>query len=1104
MNIKIAIIDIIGIPYDGTTVSKQALGGSESAVCLMSKELHNQGFDVSVFNSCDDNDAKPGIYEGVKYYQLSELINNWQFDIVISSRTVIPFVDPADYNKLNDQRSTYFVEFNLYERIIKHAKMRILWMHDTFCLGDLLIEPLVVQNRITNIFTLSDFHLTYVANCDHGGKRNFEVLKDKFFSTRNGVRLYDKETDLSIKDKNTFVYNAAVHKGMAPLVEQIWPRVKSYIPQAKLIVIGGFYKFKDSLPDEQEIIWRRLSTAPQNDALDITFTGIITQQEISKILQKSNFMLYPAAFPETFGISTLESLCYNTPVITCRFGALEEIALENACYLVDYAIQPNSLFPNIDADLQIEKFVAMTVAAYNDDYLHQQKQNYCDIVKDVAGWDSVALQWKQFFYKELGYHLPLTDFVNVSRVNTKVSKIWNKRYHNSVELNYYSSSKQNKIVVISPFYNSEDYLKEHILSVSSQDYENYEHILINDCSTDNSVQVIIDVLEQLPNEIQKKYKLINNGENIGAVHNQVDAIRSLSNDAYVMLLDGDDFLMNDNSIFKMYNDLYNQGFEFTYGSCWSMADNIPLIAQDYPTTVKDNKSYRSHHFNWIIPYTHLRSFKSSLFDNINDSSFKDPDNNWYKAGGDGSLFYAVIEQADSSKIKAVKDIVVKYNDINPLNDYKINAEEQNINARNIIQMEQQSKKKILIAIPTARYIEPETFKSVYDLEIPDGYETVFQYFYGYQVDQIRNLIADWTINGYDYLFSIDSDISFESDTLMKMLNHNVDIISGLYIQRIPGTHQIEIYKHNERGGYTNIRYEEIKDKGLVKIAGCGMGCTLIKAEVMKEIEYPQFVYHSAIDHAHTISEDIDFCRKVNEKGFQIYTDTSIKCTHRGSSDYVIDDTIPAMTTEIDLPSIIDEVLIPKNEYFKYLFSQKNINPSTIYDIGSGPLDWATEATQIWPNSTYVVFDALSDFEELYKTKNLLFHIGALSNETGRPVEFTKNNENLQDSGYYNVSTNSEFYTSVTIDAVTRLKQFPIPDVLKINTCGSELDILKGTVDLLPSVTSIFLTSYYQDDNFYTLPNAQEIFEFMKLYNFKLLEEFDKNSSYTNYHFVKIS
>ena len=36
---KIAIIDIIGIPYDGTTVFKQGLGGSESAVTLITHRL---------------------------------------------------------------------------------------------------------------------------------------------------------------------------------------------------------------------------------------------------------------------------------------------------------------------------------------------------------------------------------------------------------------------------------------------------------------------------------------------------------------------------------------------------------------------------------------------------------------------------------------------------------------------------------------------------------------------------------------------------------------------------------------------------------------------------------------------------------------------------------------------------------------------------------------------------------------------------------------------------------------------------------------------------------------------------------------------------------
>ena len=125
MNIKLAIIDIIGIPYDGTTVSKQALGGSESAVCLISRELYRQGFDVSVFNDCTSAESNPGVYNGVKYHHLSELSNDWHFDIVISSRTVIPFVDPVNYNQLADNRANYFSEFNLYERIIKHAKMRI-------------------------------------------------------------------------------------------------------------------------------------------------------------------------------------------------------------------------------------------------------------------------------------------------------------------------------------------------------------------------------------------------------------------------------------------------------------------------------------------------------------------------------------------------------------------------------------------------------------------------------------------------------------------------------------------------------------------------------------------------------------------------------------------------------------------------------------------------------------------------------------------------------------------------------------------------------------------------------------------------------------------
>jgi hypothetical protein len=115
-----------------------------------------------------------------------------------------------------------------------------------------------------------------------------------------------------------------------------------------------------------------------------------------------------------------------------------------------------------------------------------------------------------------------------------------------------------------------------------------------------------------------------------------------------------------------------------------MVDRIPLISQNYPEQIKKEKKYREYKFNWNMPYTHLRTFKAHLLNNVNDGNFKDEKGNWYKAGGDGSIFYTLIEKADPKKIKVVQDIVYNYNDISPLNDYKVNAEEQTKNANRIL------------------------------------------------------------------------------------------------------------------------------------------------------------------------------------------------------------------------------------------------------------------------------------------------------------------------------------------------------------------------------------------------------------------------------------
>jgi glycosyltransferase involved in cell wall biosynthesis len=239
---------------------------------------------------------------------------------------------PDQYGRMHNPK--------IFETIRQLAKHKILWKHDTFCMGDVILEDLVLQGYIDELFTLSDFHSIYISNSEHGKKRNFEVLKRKIFQTRNGIVNYNPDVDIAKKDKNLFVFNASVTKGMYPLVKEIWHMIKNVIPEAKLKVIGGYYKFNDNdAPDDQELMWRKLVEETTN--LDVEFTGIISQKEVADIFTQASMFLYPGTFPETFGISTLESLNYNTPLVTTRFGALEETAMENISYFIDYAIEPN-------------------------------------------------------------------------------------------------------------------------------------------------------------------------------------------------------------------------------------------------------------------------------------------------------------------------------------------------------------------------------------------------------------------------------------------------------------------------------------------------------------------------------------------------------------------------------------------------------------------------------------------------------------------------------------------------------------------------------------------------------------------------------------------
>ena len=140
---------------------------------------------------------------------------------------------------------------------------------------------------------------------------------------------------------------------------------------------------------------------------------------------------------------------------------------------------------------------------------------------------------------------------------------------------------------------------------------------------------------------------------------------------------------------------------------------------------------------------------------------------------------------------------------------------------------------------------------------------------------------------------------------------------------------------------------------------------------------------------------------------------------------------------------------------------RHFTPRVIYDIGACVLHWTREAMKIWPEPECITiaFDAINEVEALYKSKGILHHIGVLSDEDNKLVRFYENKEMPGGNSYYkeigHANADAVFpensYTekhAMTLESVVQQKNFQMPDLVKIDVQGCELDILKGGINII--------------------------------------------------------
>ena len=101
-----------------------------------------------------------------------------------------------------------------------------------------------------------------------------------------------------------------------------------------------------------------------------------------------------------------------------------------------------------------------------------------------------------------------------------------------------SSQETPFVSVVTPFYNTEEYLSECIESVLNQTYENFEYILLDNCSTDGSRAIAESYARG-----DSRIRLLSNDELLSQVENYNRALRQVDRGSdYVKMSQADDFL----------------------------------------------------------------------------------------------------------------------------------------------------------------------------------------------------------------------------------------------------------------------------------------------------------------------------------------------------------------------------------------------------------------------------------------------------------------------------------------------------------------------------------------------------------------------------------
>lgn len=187
--------------------------------------------------------------------------------------------------------------------------------------------------------------------------------------------------------------------------------------------------------------------------------------------------------------------------------------------------------------------------------------------------------------------------------------------------------------------------------------------------------------------------------------------------------------------------------------------------------------------------------------------------------------------------------------------------------------------KVLIGVSTGEYARRADFYDYFNL-LNKGNSLVILA-HDRSPAHNRNIIVEQAFeHNCTHVLFVDDDMTFDADALDKLVKHDVDIVSGLYLRR-DYPHQPLIFDSLDDEGRALYSYLDGELSGLLPIEAAGLGFCLVNLNVFKKMQKP-WVRLGELDPAQWCDDIGFFFRAKKEANAKVFCDTSVLCGHIGT------------------------------------------------------------------------------------------------------------------------------------------------------------------------------------------------------------------------------